>query len=134
MQKYFYSLSDYITDQIKKDEIFLANFGGEDSDFVRLNHNKIRQGGSVTQYDISLTLIKGNKHASHALAITNDEDEDKAVISKTLELLRDRLDVLPDDPYLMYSTDVKSTEQKDENRLPKSEDAIDNSTTTILNY
>ncbi len=45
MQDYFYSLGDALFKQLEGDEQLLLGFNGEDSDFVRLNHNKIRQAG-----------------------------------------------------------------------------------------
>ena len=45
MQDYFYSLADKLFSMLQGEERLLLGFGGEVSDFVRLNHNRIRQAG-----------------------------------------------------------------------------------------
>lgn len=51
MQNYFYSLSEILFKKLQGEEQLLLSFEGEDSDFVRLNHNKIRQAGSTAQHN-----------------------------------------------------------------------------------
>ncbi|MBT8130226.1 MAG: hypothetical protein KJP10_09545, partial [Gammaproteobacteria bacterium] len=67
MQDYFYALSDALFEKLKADEQLLLDFSGEDSDFVRMNHNRIRQAGSVSQRTLSLDLIEGQRHAQASL-------------------------------------------------------------------
>ena len=61
MQDYFYQLSDTLFEQLEGDEQLLLSFEGEDSDFVRLNNNSIRQAGSVSQRSLCLDLIEGKQ-------------------------------------------------------------------------
>ena len=42
-------------------EVLLLNYQGEASDFVRLNHNKIRQAGHVYQQTLHLNLINNRR-------------------------------------------------------------------------
>ena len=58
MQDYFYALADAMFSKLGGDEQLLLDFSGEDSDFVRLNHNRIRQAGYVAQRRLSLDLIE----------------------------------------------------------------------------
>ena len=125
MKNYFYSLADYITERLNAGEVHLLSFNGEQSDFSRLNNCKIRQAGSVSQFYLKLTLIDGLKTASHEFVITHNASMDKDVIDTVMDSLRDRLRVLPEDPYLLYSDEVQSFEEIEENRLPSSETVMD---------
>lgn len=125
MKNYFYSLSDYINGKIKTGETYLSYFSGEESDFSRLNHCNIRQGGNVSQNYLKLSLINNKTIASHEFIITGDQHVDKGLIDSVLYKLRDQLSVLPEDPYLLYSKKIMSSEGITENKLPKSEDVMD---------
>jgi len=124
MQHYFNSLADHATSRLSKDERFLMNFGAEDSDFVRLNHAQIRQAGSVRQRVLSIDLILGNRHAPGMVCLSGEAEMDRARIDGLLEELRGKLTHLPEDPYLLYSTEVRSTERHAENRLSPAQDVV----------
>ena len=49
MQEYFRNLSENIFALLNTHEVLLLNFEGEQSDFVRLNKNQIRQAGKQLQ-------------------------------------------------------------------------------------
>ncbi|MFB3892913.1 MAG: TldD/PmbA family protein [Phycisphaerae bacterium] len=125
MQQYFYQLADDLKSKLKGEEVFLANYSGEDSDFVRFNQAKVRQPGSVTQRYLTLELINGQRHAAATVALAGKKAIDGPRVKDLLAGLRDRLEHVPEDPYLLYSTEVKSSEQIGADRLPKSEDALD---------
>ena len=61
-QAYFDDLITEASRQLTGDEILLANFAGEDTDFVRFNHGDVRQAGTVTQAMVDLELIEGQRH------------------------------------------------------------------------
>jgi len=76
MQDYFATFADTLTQQLHANEIYLAWFAAEHSDFTRFNHAKIRQIGSVTQLYLKLNLIQGQRHALGELALSGDLSED----------------------------------------------------------
>jgi len=125
MQTYFNELADYLTTQLKGGEVFLANFDGERSDFVRFNNGAVRQAGNVLEMAISLELIVGSRHAEAAVLLSGDASADRQRLSGVLSALRERLPHLPEDPHLLYATDVINTEQHGENRLPDAGAAVD---------
>lgn len=127
MQTYFYELVDFVNAGLTGREVALCNFFGEESDFVRYNRSTIRQAGSVEQRGFDLTLIRGQRHAAASLAVSGDPTLDRTRLSGTLERLRGQLDVVPDDPFLCYSTDVRSTEAIHPNRLPEDRSMVVNS-------
>lgn len=134
MQDYFTDLADRLTQQLHADEIYLAWFSAEQSDFIRFNHAKIRQIGSVTQLYLKLNLIRGQRHTLGELALSGDLSEDMQRSQTLLETLRARLPHLPEDPYLLYATEICSTYHDSENQLPPTEDALIEFLTLAQNY
>jgi predicted Zn-dependent protease len=124
MQEYFYTLANTITSLLHGREVYTCTFHGEESDFVRLNRSAIRQPGTVIQRAVSVDLINGRRHAASYLALAGDLEIDTARLKSLVEGLRDRLQYLPEDPYLLYATEVSSSARHGENRLPRSADAI----------
>lgn len=124
MQNAFYELVDNLTGKLTGDEVLLAGFSGEDSDFVRLNHAAVRQAGSVNQAYLSLRLIEGKRQSAGDCTLTGDVAADRSRAEQMLDDLRSRLPSMPEDPYLLYNTEPTSTEQIGPNSLPDSGDAI----------
>ncbi|MDH3326051.1 MAG: metallopeptidase TldD-related protein [Gammaproteobacteria bacterium] len=118
MQTYFRELSQKMFQLIAGNEIILLNYAGEDSDFVRLNHNKIRQAGYVRQQDLDIDLIIGQKQTSAALQLSGNHESDMTQVKTLLNLMRDQIEFLPDDPYINISTEINNTETLQENQLP----------------
>ncbi|MGH3994402.1 MAG: hypothetical protein ACRDSN_18320, partial [Pseudonocardiaceae bacterium] len=85
-------------------EVFLAGFLGEDSDFVRLNHNRVRQAGHVVQRECRVSLIRGRCEAQGALSLGADRSSDAERLGALIERLRTQLVVAGDDPHLLYAT------------------------------
>ena len=124
MQEYFVELADVLTSLLRGKEIYTCSFAAEDSDFVRLNHSAIRQAGSVSQRNLSCDLIEGQRHASGQLALSGDLDLDRSRLTGFVTQLREQLPSLPEDPHLLYATEVRSSEYLGDNRLPEDSGAI----------
>jgi predicted Zn-dependent protease len=121
MQDYFYTLADFIGAQLLKEEIYLCEFSGEQSDFIRFNRGQIRQPSRVEQYYLELDLIRGNRHAIGKLTLSSQLSLDQDRIVTLLSKLRDQLPHVPADPYLLYATEVQSTESIGRNDLPETQ-------------
>ena len=109
MRDYFHTLTDALFTQLTRDEVLLCSFDGEDSDFVRLNHNKVRQAGNVTQRYLHLDLIRGQRHATCTSVLAGHLDHDLPPLRALLDTLRAQITLLADDPYLMYATQINNT-------------------------
>ncbi|MBM3340719.1 MAG: TldE/PmbA family protein [Betaproteobacteria bacterium] len=118
MQDYFFALADAFALFTRGDEVSLANFAAEDSDFVRLNKSAVRQAGSVEQRALSIDLIHGGKHCGGTLTLSGDLDADREHLRAAIARYRERLALVPADPHLLYATEVQSTQQSGANRLP----------------
>jgi predicted Zn-dependent protease len=123
MQEYFYALADALTVLLHGEEVYTCTFDAEDSDFVRFNRSAVRQPGTVLQRTLSLDLIKGRRHAAGAIALCGDMELDRERLERLVVELREKLPYLPEDPYLLYATDVHHSEQHGENCLPE-QDAV----------
>lgn len=125
MQDYFYAISDALFEKLKADEQLLLDFSGEDSDFVRMNHNRIRQAGSVSQSSLSLDLIEGQRHVQASLELVGDTQQDLDQLTGVLRKLRQQRALLADDPYLHFATDINNTEYHHDNEVIGSHDAVE---------
>jgi len=124
MEDYFSSLADAITPLLRGEEVYLCNFAAEESDFVRFNRNRVRQAGAVTQCWLTLDLIAGRRHAAGSLTLSRDFDSDRERLALLIRGLRDKRAEVPDDPYLLYATDVRSRTRQQANRLPPAAEAL----------
>jgi len=121
----FYGYVDDLSAMLSGGEVLLANYSGEKSDFVRFNHSLIRQPGSVTQMEMSLRLIDGQRHVCSSTTLTGESEVNQAKLAAMLDTLRGDLPHVPEDPYLLYATDVCSSEEVHDDTLPATEDAVD---------
>ena len=125
MQEYFHDLVDYVDSCLRSPEIYTCTFRAEDSDFVRFNHGAVRQAGTVRQRILSLDLINGRRHAGGSITLAGDLPQDQAHLSRLLEELRQQLPFLPEDPHLLYATEVCSSTAAGRNELPESPEAVE---------
>ena len=123
-QTYFDELIAWASSQLQGDEVLTAALTGEDSDFVRFNRGLVRQAGSVKQRNLELDLIDGDTHCAADVQLAEDPELDRARIGGLLVDLRDRLRLVPPDPYLAYATDAGSTERIGSAVVPPPADAI----------
>ena len=125
MQDYFHALVDSVSAYLRSPEIYTCTFRAEDSDFVRFNRSAVRQAGTVRQRALSLDLIKGRRHAGGSITLTGDLRNDEPRLFRLLEELRQQLPFLPEDPHLLYATEVCSSTTAGRNELPESQEAVD---------
>jgi predicted Zn-dependent protease len=125
MKDLFFSLADHAIAELHADEVLLANFAGEVSDFVRFNHARVRQAMTVRQAQLTLTLVARDRRDNTTLTLSGDPQADRDAVSRAVGAMRTELAHLPADPYLLYATDVRSTERVEPGRLPEAAEAID---------
>ena len=125
MQQAFYELADYLSGRLQGGEVLLLSFSAEQSDFARFNQARLRQAGSVTQRYLLLDLASGQRHLKATIGLSGDADTDRQRAAAQMESLRQRLPAVPEDPYLLYATQVQSSERCGENHLPSREAALE---------
>lgn len=125
MEAYFRELGESLCRGLPDGEVLLLNYRGEDSDFVRLNRNKIRQAGHVRQQALQLDLIGSAREATATLPLTGERETDLLQAQAVLDRLRARLPLLPEDPHLNYATAVHNSVYHGANRLPEAGTALE---------
>jgi len=120
MESYFHALATALDRALHAGERYCASFAAESTDFVRMNRGKVRQPGHVAQRYLDVRLVKGARHATHALSLCGDLTQDEASVRAALDALRGVLPDLADDPHLLLPDTVGSTRSVGERRLPPS--------------
>lgn len=123
MKERFFELADALVREVRGDETLLCSFSGERSDFVRFNHARVRQAGSVEQGYLMLRLIRERRQASATLTLAGD-DTDLARANHTLARLREVIAQLPEDPWLLVSETPHSTTSERRAALPEAEQVV----------
>ena len=124
MQTYFHELADCAQSLLQAREVLLLNFSGEESSFVRFNRSAVRQAGAVEQRRLGLQLIRGKRRVAAHLTVSGDVSLDRERVREAVRDGRERLGAVPEDPYLLYATEVRSTESERPNRLPEDEGQV----------
>jgi len=102
-------------------EAFTAYLEAEQSDFVRLNGNRVRQAGHVSQARLNLDLIHGDRHVEAAVTLSGEPDTDAAALHSLLTALRRVLPLVPEDPYLAYAAEAVQSSDIRPGRLPEAD-------------
>jgi len=101
-------VADRLGRGLRAGEVLLCNLGAERSDFVRFNQGRVRQAGSVEQRSLSLRLVRDRRQAAASVEIAGTKEDD-ALLDSTLARLRDALEGLPEDPWLLINEAPQST-------------------------
>lgn len=125
MQAYFDEAAAFLGTCLRGNEQYKCWLSAEESDFVRFNRSAIRQPGHVRQIHLSLSLIDGMRHAKFAITLAGNMHADRAQLADAVNRLREQLRDLPEDPYLLYATEVQSTQHVVASRLPESGAIVD---------
>ena len=112
-------------DSLLKDETLKMTFSGESSQFIRINNAKIRQTGYVDDADVELTLIFNNRTCSRSFTYTNEPDNNLMTALSVLSDMRDEINQLPEDKYIVEPKISGSTEDIRHCSLLNEEQVID---------
>ncbi|MFV3404622.1 TldD/PmbA family protein [Pseudomonas sp. NY15463] len=99
-QQRFEDLLGALRDALQPGEQFTLGYSAEQSQFVRLNHAKVRQAGEVSQASVQLRLVNEGRQAEQQLTLGDDPELDRQRLFEALAQLRQTLPLLPLDPYL----------------------------------
>ena len=123
MKEEFFELVESLSRDLGKDEVLLCNLAAERSDFVRFNHGKVRQAGTVEQRVINLRLVRARRQA--AMTLTTGE---QSAFKDALRQLRDALDGLPEDPWLLINEEPLFTQSERRGRIAPAEAVVEQAT------
>ena len=90
-----------LLDELKPDEHLKLGLVGEQSQFIRFNHARVRQTGFVSDGQLTLTLMQDQRNAFYQFPITGNWETDWQQAQNALTELRQDVSQLPADPYLV---------------------------------
>ncbi|KRP42718.1 Predicted Zn-dependent protease or its inactivated homolog [Pseudomonas libanensis] len=114
----FKALADWLRQAITDKEQFHLGYADESSEFVRLNHAKVRQAGQVQQASLNLKLIDAGRHADLGITLSGEPELDRQRLADGLEQLRQTLPLLPQDPYLLLNHNAWQSHNEQLRPLP----------------
>ena len=114
----FETLLAPLADALPAGMAFTAYGTGEESDFVRFNHARVRQSGSVVQGTITLRVIDGQRHAAASFGLTGEISIDQQRMARAAAELVESIPFLPEDPHLLLPDTVQNTTQHDDTPAP----------------
>jgi predicted Zn-dependent protease len=118
-------LFDEAAKGLSANEIVFGSLAAEESDFVRFNHARVRQAMTIRQSYLTLSLVAGKRCDTATITLSGVLDEDRARVQGALAAMQSTLPSLPEDPYLLYSTEPAQSERLEASRLPTPEEALD---------
>jgi len=118
MKDQFFGRAEALGRGLRAGELLLCNLSAERSDFVRFNQGRVRQAGSVGQAYLTLRLVRDRRQATATVMLDGDH-------ASVLNDLRDSLDGLPEDPWLLVNEQPRSSESVRRGAVPASQDVVD---------
>jgi len=103
--------------ELQTDEHLTLQLTGEQSQFVRFNGAKVRQTGSVSDGELHLTLMKGDRNSYREFPFTGKLETDLPQTQAALKELREEVPQLPDDPYLVLPSGNATSHEVNFGRL-----------------
>ncbi|MFT3804705.1 MAG: metallopeptidase TldD-related protein [Burkholderiaceae bacterium] len=101
-----------------------AYWQGERSDFVRFNHGRVRQAGTVARQAVRLRLVDGQRSVVLAQTLGGRAAADAARLDAALAAMTDALRDAHDDPYLLLDTEAGNSRFVEDARLPAPADLV----------
>lgn len=124
MQEYFHEISDFLDGLRQGSELLRTSFHAEDSDFVRFNHNQVRQAGHVTQREVAIDLCVGSRHVAARTSLVGNLVHDQERLRRVVARLRETVPHLPEDPHLLLPDQIRSSERIGSDDLPEAAESV----------
>ena len=96
---HFDQLCSLLFENLRSGEDLSANLAAEDTLFLRLNNNRVRQNTDVSQCVLSLRYQAGGRTIDQALTLSNQRAQDQTAVLAALARCRSEAAVLPPDPF-----------------------------------
>ena len=125
MKQYFHDLAAHLDALAKPGEVIASWLAAEDSDFIRFNKSAVRQAMGIRQVHWTLTLIRANRRLDARVTLAGQLAQDRDTLSALLRELRNAIDELPVDPFLLYQTEPGTSSHEAAGELPDPARVID---------
>ncbi|HET7404224.1 MAG TPA: metallopeptidase TldD-related protein [Usitatibacter sp.] len=125
MRDYFEELASHLDTLAASSEVVISRFAAEQSDFIRFNRSAVRQATVVSQATWSVSLIRGMKRIDASTSVSGDAATDRETLARLVKGLRDAIDEVPDDPFLLYETRALRSAVERRGALPQPGQVVD---------
>jgi len=125
MNTYFSFLNNHVFSLLESDEHLITNISGENSQFIRFNNSKVRQTGLIDDMSYSMILLWNNRKTSISMTLTGIKNRDQNILSFYLERLRNDIQFMPEDPFIVMPTLSKSSKETYSGDLLNNDLAVD---------
>ena len=103
-------LKDHLKEILPPDLCYKAFLNSENSAFVRLNHGKVRQPGSVHQAHATLDISQGERHFKSHISLSGEPEQDLPRLRDLLIPEVENLSSLDPDPHMMEMPEPQTSE------------------------
>ena len=125
MKDKFFYICDEIMKKRNKGEDFILSFSGEKSQYIRFNNAKVRQTGCVDDANLYINFIKNNRSCKFSLSFQGDHSIDLNNVLNYIEIMRNEINNLPEDPYIVRPDSSKSICEINDGNILSREQVID---------
>ncbi|MGB7182919.1 MAG: metallopeptidase TldD-related protein [Burkholderiaceae bacterium] len=109
----FGELADAICTPSDKLHRTMLSVQAEASDFIRFNHNQVRQATRVNQYQATLSLVNEGRRISSTVSLGPDTKANITRLKQEHQALAKDLAHVPEDPHLLLPNEIRSTRRVD---------------------
>jgi predicted Zn-dependent protease len=125
LESHFQQLVSALGDRCSVEEQIRLNFMGERSQFIRFNQAKVRQIGTVSDSQLTLTLMTQQRTAKQTIPITGVWDQDWMQALDALAALRRDVPQLPIDPFEVLPSGSATSLETHPGKVPAPKYAAD---------
>lgn len=111
LKEHFNYIADFFLSEIRNDEAISIAYSGEQSYFMRFKEALVRQNGFVDQAEIGVKFFKQKRSIRFSLGLSFDTELDLQKCARALEDARNKILLLPEDPYFVLPS-AKETSDK----------------------
>ncbi|MGE4601477.1 MAG: hypothetical protein AAEJ65_01075, partial [Planctomycetota bacterium] len=125
MQSWFYDVSEYLDSLLSEGEQVTVSFAGEVTGFARISSGCVRQGGSIEQRELTISLRKDGREIQSSVMLSGSLQTDRDALRAIVDRLSSAVTDLPVDPHLADFPESAIEEQRGRGRIPGPEELID---------
>ncbi|MGB0453429.1 MAG: TldD/PmbA family protein [Bacteriovoracaceae bacterium] len=120
----FNTSSTLLFKNLNEDETLSLELSAEETNFIRFNSGKVRQGTKVEQGDLVLSLFWNGKTTSLTMPLSLNQEQNEKALKVNLERLQSEVKTLPDDPHIVMPTKGEESNTVINGELPSAEEFI----------
>lgn len=118
MRDYFHDLAAHVDRLAQPGEVLISLLAAEESDFIRFNKSAVRQAMAIRQVHWTLSVIRDNRRLDARVTLAGKLAPDREALTALVRDLRAGIGELPEDPFLLYETQPRTSNHVARGQLP----------------